>query len=188
MAFNLATALAQLDGRQSEGTIDKLLGKVKELAVPPFAGQIDAIGKHFANIMNPVNKVSTALSGLGAGVGISSRVRMAARPHVSRPGMAGDIRAKSGNSMTGRLRSGLSASGRARPGLPAGGAAAEQPFQFASLAGLAEKMQQEAAQQDSDRQHLQAQQEANQHLGNLAGAAAGAGLRVQVVGAQPGSW
>ena len=49
-------------------------------------------------------------------------------------------------------------------------------------------MQQEAARQDSDRQQLLAQQEANQHLGNLAGAAAGAGLRVQVVGGQPGQW
>ncbi len=49
-------------------------------------------------------------------------------------------------------------------------------------------MQQEAARQDSDRQQLLAQQEANQHLGNLAGAAAGAGLRVQVVGGQLGQW
>ena len=57
-----------------------------------------------------------------------------------------------------------------------------------SLAGLAGKMQQEAARQDMDRQKLAAQQVANEHLGALAGAAGGSGLRVQVVGNQPGQW
>jgi hypothetical protein len=87
----------------------------------------------------------------------------------------------------GRLK-GLATGSGVRPGLPGGTTATEQQFQFTSLAGLAAKMQQEAARQDSDRQLLAAQQEAGRHLGNLAGAAAGAGLRVQVVGTQPAQW
>ena len=178
MAFNPATILAELDGNRSEGTIDKLIGKIKELATPPLAGQVDAISQHFTSVLDPIHKASAVLSGLRAGEGISKRVRMAAQPLVPHLGAMGSLAAKSGRFI----------SGSARPGLPASRTAAEQPFQFASLAGLAEKVQQEAARQDSDRQHLQAQQEANQHLGNLAGAAAGAGLRVQVVGTQPGQW
>jgi hypothetical protein len=89
---------------------------------------------------------------------------------------------------TGVLQPGLPAAGGARPGMAAGPAATEWRSPFTSLAGLAQRMQQEAARQDSDRQLLLAQQEASQHLGNLAGAAAGPGLRVQVVGTQPAQW
>ena len=88
----------------------------------------------------------------------------------------------------GRFAAGIAGSGRRRPGMAAGPAATERRSPFTSLAGLAQRMQQEAARQDSDRQLLLAQQEASQHLGNLAGAAAGPGLRVQVVGTQPAQW
>jgi hypothetical protein len=71
-----------------------------------------------------------------------------------------------------------------RPGALAGADAT----QFSSLAGLGEKMQREATQQQTDQQLLAAQQEANNHLGALAGAAAGSALRVQVVGAQAEQW
>jgi hypothetical protein len=73
-------------------------------------------------------------------------------------------------------------------GRSAGNGTVEQQIQFSSLAGLAGKMQQEAAQQVGDRQHLIAQLEANGHLSALASAAAGAGLRVQVVGGQTARW
>jgi hypothetical protein len=120
MAFNLATAYTQLDarrGRSSGQTIDKVVGRLRDLA-----------------------------SGGG------------------------------------------SPSGALQAGFPAGTPGMGQQFQYTALAGLAGKMQQEAARQDSDRQFLLAQQEANQHLGALAGAAAGSGLRVQVVGTQPAQW
>jgi len=80
------------------------------------------------------------------------------------------------------------AAGRLASGAVAGRAAAGDSAQFSSLSGLGEKMQQEAARQEMDQQLLAAQQEANGHLGALAGAASGSALRVQVVGAQTGQW
>ena len=57
------------------------------------------------------------------------------------------------------------------------------PSGSVNLAGLAGKMQQEAARQDTDRQNLAAQQAANEHLRPWPVPPAAAGLRVQVVGA-----
>ena len=142
------------------------------------------LGRHFAGILDPIHKISAALSSLGT-AGITHRIRTARPLAPLGLGALGRDPPGPANSFSGRLRPGLSMSSRARPGLLAGRAAAEQ--QFTSLAGLAEKMQQEAARQDAARQHLLAQQEANRHLGNLAGAAVaraqGAGRRHK-----PGQW
>jgi len=121
----------------------------------------DTVGKVTEKIQSMAKTISTMTGGIRGGI------------HPLR----------AGHSLTG-----LPALHGTRPGWRTGKAAMQQPFQFTSLAGLAEKMQQEAATQDADRRQLIAQQEANEHLGALAGAAGGPGLRVQVVGAQPAQW
>jgi hypothetical protein len=248
MPFNPATALARLDTTRSAGlfsTIDKVTNKVQGLAPDPSAAlgeQLGALGQSFAGMLDPINKVSTALAALGAGItdriGPASRqlapwlpatanlsaentdamkgklgrwtmppriassaaggmgIRnaeiikaMSTRPEEVKPHGAGGRTARTRGGGRGILAGlpGLKA-GCLLPASAAGKAAMEQSSPLTSLAGLAEKMQQEAARQDADRQHLAAQQEANGHLGALAGAAGGAGLRVQVVGTQPGQW
>ena len=85
------------------------------------------------------------------------------------------------------------------PELPAAGpatsiastlASAQQadPPSAASLTGLAQELQQEAARAELAQQHLAAQLQAAEHLGALTGAAQGGGLRVQVVGRQSVMW
>jgi len=99
-------------------------------------------------------------------------------------------------SLAGNLQQ---AGGQASPGLSAGGPAtsmtsairAAQQVQQAGavpLVGLAKELQQEAGRAELAQQHLAAQLEATGHLGALAGAAQGSGLRVQVVGRQAAQW
>ena len=100
----------------------------------------------------------------------------------------------------GSLASNLqSAGGQASPGLSAAGpvtsmtsaigaAQQVQPAGAVPLVGLAKELQQEAGRAELAQQHLAAQLEAAGHLGALAGAAQGSGLRVQVVGGQPAQW
>jgi hypothetical protein len=84
---------------------------------------------------------------------------------------------------------GLSAAGPASSMVSAIGAAQQaQPVGAAPLAGLAKELQQEAGRAELAQQHLAAQLEAAGHLGALAGAAQGSGLRVQVVGGQRAQW
>ena len=89
--------------------------------------------------------------------------------------------------------------GSAMPELPAAGpatsiastlASAQQadPPSAASLTGLAQELQHEAARAELAQQHLAAQLQAAEHLGALTGAAQGGGLRVQVVGGQAAQW
>jgi len=267
MAFNLATAFTQLDTKGDPGAlgiIDKVMGTIQDMAktpVGPLGEQVNSLARQFASLLDPINKVSTALAGLVARAEIAGRItpwlglmgnfsarsgdamkgkmgelikslgsdpqsvpggmrshteetRSAIRRMTSGvgslgsshlvatnqgvgKGISGGLRAPTGHHVpmvgvgrrkTGSLFPALSAVRGARPRLLAGKAAAEQQFQFTSLADLADKMQQEAAQQDADKQQLLAQQEANQHLGALAGAAGGPGLRVQIVGTQSGQW
>jgi hypothetical protein len=85
------------------------------------------------------------------------------------------------------------------PDLPAVGPAASivsaigvaqqaDPPSAASLAGLAQELQHEAARAELAQQHLAAQLQAAEHLGALTGAAQGGGLRVQIVGGTPPVW
>ena len=63
--------------------------------------------------------------------------------------------------------------GTGRTATGGGSATAAGKFQFTSLSGLAEKMQQEAGQQDLAQQQLGAQQDAVGHLATIAGAVTG---------------
>ncbi len=69
-----------------------------------------------------------------------------------------------------------------------GAAQQAEPPGAASLIGAAKELQQEAAHAELAQQHLAAQLQAAGHLGALAGAAQGSGLRVQVVGGTPTQW
>ena len=84
---------------------------------------------------------------------------------------------------------GLSAAGPASSMVSAIGAAQQaQPAGAAPLPAWPEELQQEAGRAELAQQHLAAQLEAAGHLGALAGAAQGSGLRVQVVGSQAAQW
>jgi hypothetical protein len=201
MAFDSATARAQLETMgaatmlSAMGSLtDRIQGKV---IVPTdvLDEKFNALRQYLTSLANPIHKLSTTLASVGAGQQITRMTEMAARRRSPEFRMPGGILPKIGRSLPhathARKTRGFRftpADGHARRSLLAGKSAIEQPFPFSSLAGLAEKMQLEAARQDFDRQRLQAQEEANQHLSNLAGAAGGAGLRVQVVGAQSGHW
>lgn len=84
---------------------------------------------------------------------------------------------------------GLSAAGPVSSMAAAIGAAQQvEPPGPASWTAAAKELQQEAAHAELAQQHLAAQLQAAEHLGALAGAAQGSGLRVQVVGAQAAQW
>ncbi len=94
----------------------------------------------------------------------------------------------SAQSLGGNALPSLSAAGPASSMAAAIGAAQQAEPPGAAWIGAAKELQQEAAHAELAQQHLAAQLQAAGHLGALAGAAQGSGLRVQVVGAQAAQW